>query len=188
MTIVISCSVSEQSQVLEYISSHFFPSRVTLILYTLSNTEEFPINKLRNIAIKSVTTSHFLILDMDLWPTRGIELTTLYIVNVYDEIMKLPPSVYSSKNAAVILPTFFFDRQSFLNSCTSLSTCASLFSFILTIICRALQFFPSSKQELIACIISGNCYATKEGRRTHVHTLMILSYVDVCNARMVQYY
>ena len=29
----------------------------------------FPVNKLRNIAIRHVVTSHFLVMDMDLWPT-----------------------------------------------------------------------------------------------------------------------
>ena len=30
----------------------------------------FPVNLLRNIGIRHVVTSHFLVLDMDVWPAR----------------------------------------------------------------------------------------------------------------------
>ena len=36
----------------------------------------FPVNKLRNIAIRHIVTSHFFVMDMDLWPTRIINYTT----------------------------------------------------------------------------------------------------------------
>ena len=31
---------------------------------------DYPVNKLRNIAIVNIVTTHFLVLDMDMWPAR----------------------------------------------------------------------------------------------------------------------
>lgn len=51
------------------------PDRVRTILYIVSarssEAADFPVNKLRNIAIVNIITTHFLVLDMDMWPARG---------------------------------------------------------------------------------------------------------------------
>lgn len=51
------------------------PNRVRTILYIVSarssEASDFPVNKLRNIAIVNIVTTHFLVLDMDMWPARG---------------------------------------------------------------------------------------------------------------------
>lgn len=50
------------------------PDRVRTILYIVSarssEASDFPVNKLRNIAIVNIVTTHFLVLDMDMWPAR----------------------------------------------------------------------------------------------------------------------
>ena len=52
------------------------PDRVRIILYIVSarssEATDFPVNKLRNIAIVNIVTTHFLVLDMDMWPARSI--------------------------------------------------------------------------------------------------------------------
>lgn len=48
------------------------PNRFRTILYIPKKGRDeygvFPVNKLRNIAIVNSVTSHFLVLDMDMWP------------------------------------------------------------------------------------------------------------------------
>ena len=44
------------------------PSRLNIIAHFSESAEPYPINMLRNIAIDGVTTSHFWLADMDMWP------------------------------------------------------------------------------------------------------------------------
>ena len=50
------------------------PINLTMILYEPTDDDldyyDFPINKLRNLCIRNIRTSHFLTLDLDMWPTR----------------------------------------------------------------------------------------------------------------------
>ena len=55
---------------------------VTMILYQVRrdhpNYYDFPVNLLRNICIRHITTSHFMVLDIDMWPTaRGTDILPL---------------------------------------------------------------------------------------------------------------
>ena len=72
IVIVIYAPISSQEELLQFISTHYLPSRLTLLLYLYqpSNSHTFPVNLLRNTAIRNVRSSHFMVLDMDLWPTR----------------------------------------------------------------------------------------------------------------------
>ena len=45
------------------------PKRFTVITYISQQETPYPINKLRNIAISFVHTSHFWVADMDMWPS-----------------------------------------------------------------------------------------------------------------------
>ena len=50
------------------------PDRVRIILYIPRRSRDpkgvYPVNKLRNIAIVNTVTTHFLVMDMDMWPAR----------------------------------------------------------------------------------------------------------------------
>lgn len=71
-----------------FIMASSFPSRLMLTLYVPTNRAGdciyfrqlsggvsckrqpiYPINRLRNLSIKRVETSHFIMLDMDAWPS-----------------------------------------------------------------------------------------------------------------------
>ena len=70
----------------EVIQSSHFPSRLQLLLYVHTGSVDcvykqdengsvrcisqiiFPINRLRNLAIDNVKTTHFVVFDMDMWP------------------------------------------------------------------------------------------------------------------------
>ena len=70
LTIVLQCPKTEEQHVIHYINTHFFPDRFVLVLF-LTDEEHaynnvFPVNYLRNLAIRNIHTTHFLVLDMDL--------------------------------------------------------------------------------------------------------------------------
>lgn len=61
----------------------------------------YPINKLRNIGIAAVKTSHFLLIDVDFWPSNSLDsmLSTYSSIDMYHDLM------YSNLNAFVV-PAF----------------------------------------------------------------------------------
>ena len=57
------------------IRSLHLPPRVTIIIKPVTDTiQSFYINTLRNIAILTIRTTHFLVLDMDMWPNCTVIL------------------------------------------------------------------------------------------------------------------
>lgn len=119
MVIVVNGRYNEEKSVMEYIRNTYLPSRLTIILhlfgYKNPHALDFPVNFLRNLAIRNVETTHYMILDMDLWPTR----------NAYDELTHLPKGVADGKSA-VILPAFFFNKRVILPKCVSFNHCVYL--------------------------------------------------------------
>lgn len=72
----------------------------------------YPINRLRNIAINSIETTHFLVVDMDMWP---VETT-------YRDLINLPAPILRNEHLALILPAFSL-KSSALQECTSFQDC-----------------------------------------------------------------
>ena len=120
MIIVVNGHSHEERAISEYIRNTYLPSRLTIIMYLMGpknpSAKQFPVNLLRNLAIRNVETSHYLIMDMDLWPTR----------NAYHELIHLPSSILQANKAAVILPAFFYNKRLVLPKCSSFKHCAFL--------------------------------------------------------------
>ena len=83
-------SVEDQAEVEQFIRESDFPNRLRLALYithypgkkecvyrraasNLKCVEDsiYPLNRLRNIAISNIQTTHFIVFDMDMWPARS---------------------------------------------------------------------------------------------------------------------
>ena len=56
----------------DYLQMYDLPKRFTVITYISQQETPYPINKLRNIAISFVHTSHFWVADMDMWPSSRL--------------------------------------------------------------------------------------------------------------------
>ena len=104
-----------QQKTVDLLGSIFLPDRVTTLVYSVQSSS-FPINVLRNLGIRNVETSHFIVLDMDLMLGR----------NVHDELEKLPGWLKESNNSAVIIPLFFLSRKRILPYCSFLEDCLPL--------------------------------------------------------------
>ena len=69
-------------------------------------TEIYPVNILRNIGIAAVETSHFLVADVDTWPSGRIMLMSSFLETLYQNLLKLPKTRLEQDNLAVVLPVF----------------------------------------------------------------------------------
>ena len=58
---------NERTKLDSFLKKSRFPSRLVVTPY-LDTSSHYPINKLRNIAIAKVSTSHYLMTDIDLFP------------------------------------------------------------------------------------------------------------------------
>lgn len=91
ISITIMAHKNESAEVERFIRQSHFPNRLRLALYTIgvSNNPDcvyhmvegqlkcvpqivYPLNRLRNIAIENIVTSHFVVFDMDMWPASEI--------------------------------------------------------------------------------------------------------------------
>ena len=87
----------------------------------------YPINKLRNIAIVNIITSHFLVMDMDMWPACMIDWMIWLLATLYDELLQLPQPLLKSSNSSVIVPAFFVNPDYVLPYCKDILSCAKVY-------------------------------------------------------------
>ena len=148
------------------------PPRVRIIFYIPLASRDipgvFPVNKLRNIAIVNVVTTHFLVLDMDMWPSRSDSSDASLLDNLYKELTRLPLTMLDSKKAAVIVPAFFLQREEILDNCSSILSCAELWQRAKGVRRRSNRAFPRNKTELVECLRKGKCFSKKQKALTHV--------------------
>lgn len=52
----------------DYIKTLDIPNRLNVIAHFSDAPDPYPINKLRNIALRNVRTTHIWLADMDMWP------------------------------------------------------------------------------------------------------------------------
>ena len=115
----ITCFLQPEdvSEAISLIKQFSLPDRFRIILYVDKPKRDsplvFPINKLRNIAMVNIVTSHFLILDMDMWPVRTL----------FDEVQKAPLDVLKNPMSAIIIPLMFFNQDRILGFCSSFESC-----------------------------------------------------------------
>ena len=91
ISIALFITEKEEPDIVRSLVENQYPSRLRITLYihnsdstkdcvyqrkkksTLScvTTNIYPINRLRNIAISNIQTTHFIVFDMDMWPARS---------------------------------------------------------------------------------------------------------------------
>ena len=77
-SIAVLTHAKQVKDTVELIKSLNLPPRARIILYipqkSSKDLRDYPVNKLRNIAIVNIVTTHFLVMDMDMWPARNSSL------------------------------------------------------------------------------------------------------------------
>lgn len=73
MCIAVWAKEEEEAALTEKIEAMSISEKVMFILYVANRRHhyyyDFPVNYLRNVCIRRITTSHFLFLDIDMWMT-----------------------------------------------------------------------------------------------------------------------
>lgn len=139
--------------------------------------EIYPLNRLRNIAIRNTLTSHFVVFDMDMWPASGADSLVSLLENAYATLTHLPPSFLANPYNVMIVPAFSLPA-SVLNprECKSLQTCIETYLTGWTLTARAMKFYPETKRELITCIKKRGCTIFRPQSLTHVPISHSLSF------------
>ncbi|KAK8805808.1 hypothetical protein WA158_002464 [Blastocystis sp. Blastoise] len=122
----------------------YFGPRVSLYQYYSNNPNVYPINLLRNIAIKNIKTTHFWLTDMDMWPA----------CDLYESLHALPAAIHNDDKMAVIVPAFEYKMTT---PCNSLEECVKVLS----------GSFPRNKTELLQCVDDGICNIFRMKAHTH---------------------
>lgn len=69
-SITVSYTSKHEASTHNAIKRMDLPERFQIHYYKRESSKVYPINVLRNLAIRGVKTSHFWLTDMDMWPTR----------------------------------------------------------------------------------------------------------------------
>ena len=135
-SIALQVKKKEVKAVTGVVKGLLLPERVSIILYVTPNSSKaFYVNSLRNVAIQAIRTTHFVVLDMDMWPMSAFCFLCSFLGNLFDELMHLPQPILESNSSAVIVPASFLRQAPILKNCTTLLECA--------VLCRFLPFLQS---------------------------------------------
>ncbi|KAK8811692.1 glycosyltransferase-like protein LARGE1 [Blastocystis sp. ATCC 50177/Nand II] len=166
MSITIFVHQKEQAEVEAFIAQGAFPARLRLTLYVVDvgrpdcvfhragrklkciPEKIYPLNRLRNLAIANVLTSHFVVFDMDMWPAR----------NAYQTLITLPQTYLANPYNVMIVPAFSMPPNYFYSrKCTTLQSCIEL----------VMQDYPETKSDMVRCLRSSGCTIFRPLSLTH---------------------
>ncbi|KAM7454642.1 hypothetical protein BLSTO_04599 [Blastocystis sp. subtype 1] len=125
--------------------------RIRIIAYVVSEGcffyTNYPINILRNIGIRNTHTTHFIVLDMDMWMGK----------NSYQQLLSLPHEVLDSYKTTVVIPAFFHTGWPIVNG-TFEEQVNSVRDKI-----------PFTMEELLKCYAEKRCSFQKKNLFTHLY-------------------
>lgn len=131
--------------------------RLTLEVLRGKKEEAYPINKLRNLAISRVTTTHMLLVDIDLWPSAELYAVLLNALNAdapVDPAEDGPAFTLREAKLAIIAPAFELSASAFEH-----------------LQAEALApKVPRTFSALKDCHAKGNCFIFKKSTNTHRST------------------
>lgn len=86
-------------------------ARVKCIFYQVN--EVIPINKLKNMGIDSVITSHFVFAECNLSPTSIFRLFLLRIANLYNDLLRTPGYLWREPTFVGVIPVYEWSSDSY---------------------------------------------------------------------------
>ena len=168
MFIVVSIDKCETNMIEQYKS---IMNEYPLIEYQLFETNKtvYPYNKMRNIAIKNIKTTHFYVCDMDFWPSCIIYIFPIMVlVGLYNRILELPDYILDDEWLAIIVPGFQYINN--IVNCSPFQECVEKFVITYAYISyRVLPNIPSTKVELKKCILEKKCHIFSHLTPFHVY-------------------
>ena len=179
ISIAVMVNKSELASVEKSIKRSNFSSRLRLTLYIVGVSDQpdcvygfekkklvcresriYPRNLLRNLAVDNTLTSHFLLIDEDVWPACVRIISPSLLDTAYTALTSLPQAYLANPFNAMILPTFALSNSVLSPSmCTTLRSCVDSYAFSSSITHSAARFFPKNKEALAVCLRRGKCTA-----------------------------
>ena len=144
ISVSLFVSTEDQDNIDAY-KSYLSKFKLIQVHTCISNTIDYPVNRMRNIAIENVATTHFFVCDMDLWPSQGL----------YETILSLSSYILKDDWLAVIVPAFQYNYN--VSSCADLESCVKTVQPLL----------PHTKEELRACLKEKTCSSFRPKTQTH---------------------
>lgn len=109
----------------------------------------YPVNRLRNVAIACVRTSHFLLADIDLWPDT-------HLLARLRALARSKPGFFQDPKRAIVIPAFARDVKTI---CTSSTAANDTHSERRMVECeREGEQMPDTYEQLLRCIIERKCH------------------------------
>ena len=105
ISIAIRIDDSSKPTLQSLLKTYPFPQRLHLS-YLVDNSNHYPINRLRNLAINNTVTSHFFLTDIDVWPACRCSHVCSCLADLYSTILNLPTELLSIQKQAIVVPAF----------------------------------------------------------------------------------
>ena len=109
-------SEKEEKELDGFIRRNYLSRSLVFSKYLSFYSDDYPYNKLRNMARDKISTSHFWVMDMDMWPSS----------NLYDTLLSLDRRYLEDENLAVIVPSFEYKKED--KNCQDFEICVSKYS------------------------------------------------------------
>ena len=151
----------EKEQVTQLLAQTSLPRSITFSFYITKDPTEYPYNKLRNIALSKIVTSHFWVMDMDMWPCDGL----------YESLHQLDSKFLNDDHLAVIVPSFEYVED--LKSCEDFESCVQSFCFLFIFHPRIVPFIPHTLEDLRNCMAVEKCDEFRKKYFVHVSTSFV---------------
>lgn len=169
---VLIRSKKEEEYLDHYLSQNTLSTN--LVVSRFVSDKGYPYNALRNIAIQRVTTSHFWVMDMDMWPSS----------NLYRTLLSLDVRHLKDDYLAVIVPAFEYKRTW---KGGSFEQCVKSYSWFSIAICRVIPRLPQTIPELRSCLAAKNCNEFRKRDFVHVSSLLFSYCIELSHFRVVYF-
>lgn len=125
--------------------------KMLMTFVTGTSQKSYPINHLRNLAIAEVKTTHFMVIDADLWPSASLYQSLLDITS---ERRGSPVDPLRIPRIAIVIPAFSYEGP-MKKTCNDSARSGKG-------MCSTSQAYrsaiPDSFNELKACVLEKNCF------------------------------
>lgn len=155
-------SEEEKETVNSLIHNDFFPQTVSVHQYLSSIPTEYPYNRLRNLSLRGITTSHFWVMDMDMWPSD----------NLYSTLLNLDTRFLSDSYLAVIVPSFEYKND--ISNCVGFRECVN----------TVIPFIPHTMADLLNCLALEKCEEFRKDYFVHVYQVIDL-FIELSHSTVV---
>ena len=169
---VLIRSKKEEEYLDHYLSQNTLSTN--LVVSRFVSDKGYPYNALRNIAIQRVATSHFWVMDMDMWPSS----------NLYRTLLSLDVRHLKDDYLAVIVPAFEYKRTW---KGGSFEQCVKSYSWFSIAICRVIPRLPQTIPELRSCLAAKNCNEFRKRDFVHVSSLLFSYCIELSHFRVVYF-